>query len=123
MWVEYLIVNFLWETAWLLVTPVRPIYIVDEFIFLFLVLLCKLLWLNPRVLGKHLTIQLLLANAWLLVKSFSPIYLADDFIFLFLVVLKEIRSLGEFKVLFFFRSGVNQENEELGESRIYAQMS
>ena len=54
MLVQHLVVHFLWGNAWLLVTSVSPNCIVDEFIFLFMVLLCKLLWLNPKALGKHL---------------------------------------------------------------------
>ena len=44
---DHLTIELLWETARLLVTRVSPIYLVDEFIFLFLVLLKEM-----RTLGK-----------------------------------------------------------------------
>ena len=61
--------------------------------------LCNLLSLNPLVWVEHLTIQLLWITAILLVTHFSPIYLVDESTFLILVLLKEMRMLGESKLL------------------------
>ena len=43
---EHLTVQLLWGATWLLVTCVSLIYIVDEFLFLLLVKLNKMRWLN-----------------------------------------------------------------------------
>ena len=51
--------------------------------------------------ARGVTVQLLWAIARRLVTHASAIYLLDEFIFLFLVLLKEMRILGECKVLSF----------------------
>ena len=61
----------------------------------------KLVRLNPWVQGKYLAIQPSLVTAWLLAIFASPIHPVDEFIPLSLVLLKEIRTLGESKVLSF----------------------
>ena len=53
--------------------------------------------LHPAFMGNYQTIILMC----------SPIYLLDEFISLLQVLPKEMRMLGEFKILSFFVSGVN----------------
>ena len=62
----------------------------------------KLVGLNPEARAKYLAIQPPLATAWFLITRASPIYLVDEFIRLLPVSLKEMRTLRESKVLFFF---------------------
>ena len=62
----------------------------------------KLVGLNPEARAKYLTILPPLATAWFLITRASPIYLVDEFIRLLPVSLKEMRTLRESKVLFFF---------------------
>ena len=46
-------------------------------------ILCKLLWLNTRVQGEHLTSLLSWAAAWLLVTYVCPVYLVDELVLMF----------------------------------------
>ena len=55
----------------------------------------------PQREGSIFAILLLWVTALLLVTQVSPIYQVDEFTFLFLVLLKEMRTLGELKVLSF----------------------
>ena len=49
--------------------------------------------------GEHLYIHFLLLTAQLLVSCVSPIYLLDEFISLLQLLTKELRMLGESKIL------------------------
>ena len=63
---------------------------------------------------EHLSIQLLWATAELLVSCVNPIYLVDEFISLFQTLPKEMKMVGESKILSFFTSGIEQGMRWLG---------
>ena len=79
----------------------------------------KFLWLNPGPHGEYLAIQRLWLTATLSVTRVSPIYLVDDFSFLFLVLLKEMRTLGEYKILSFLLLVLIKGMEKCGESKTF----
>ena len=86
---EHLTSQLSWIAVWLLVTHVCPVYLVDELVLGVLQSLliglnggsgvCRLLRLNPRAQGEHLTSQLSWAAAWLLVTRVCPVFLVGEF--------------------------------------------
>ena len=72
------------------------------------------LYFVPNILAGIVGIQLSLTTSLLLATRISPIHLVDEFIHLLLVLLKEIRMMGESKVISFLVSGFNQRNAEVG---------
>ena len=56
---EHLIIQLLWATAQLLVPRISPIYLVDEFVFLFLVLLKEMRMLSEYKVLPFLVLVLI----------------------------------------------------------------
>ena len=79
---------------------------------------CLLIRLKSQKRVEHIAIQLLWATARLLVTLVNPIYLVDEFIFLFLVLLKEMKTLGESKVLSFLFLVLIERMRRWSESKI-----